>query len=113
MRPPPRRLSEERLQERIGARARRKSRARRRGDRSLWFGLGAFGVIGWSVALPTLLGLALGLWIDARWPGGVSWTLTLLFGGLIVGCASAWYWLSFERRLMEEQEDEEEAGDGA
>ena len=60
-----------------------------------------------------VLGLALGLWIDARWPGGISWTLTLLFGGLIVGCASAWYWLSFERRLIEEQEDEEEAGDGA
>jgi ATP synthase protein I len=66
------------------------------------------GVIGWSVAIPTLIGLALGIWIDTNWPGPFSWTLMLLLGGLALGCLSAWYWLSFERRMIEEEERDEE-----
>jgi ATP synthase protein I len=46
--------------------------------------------VGWSVTLPTLLGIALGVVIDRRWPGRFSWTLTLLFLGLVFGCANAW-----------------------
>jgi predicted F0F1-ATPase subunit len=34
----------------------------------VWFGLGMMGLIGWSVAVPTLLGAALGLWLDSRHP---------------------------------------------
>jgi ATP synthase protein I len=36
----------------------------------VWFGLGMMGLIGWSVAVPTLLGAALGIWLDNRYPGG-------------------------------------------
>jgi len=85
----------------IGRRERRKLRARaRRGD-DLWFGLGMFGLVGWSVALPMLVGLAAGIAIDANRPSGHSWTLMLLLIGVIIGCVNAWYWVSRQRRAIE------------
>ena len=93
----------------IGAKARRKLRARRRGDSSVWFGLGMVGLIGWSVVVPTLLGAALGIWLDAKHPGTRSWTLALLVGGLVLGCANAWHWVAKEDRAMKElMEDDHE-----
>lgn len=92
----------------IGEKEARKLRARRHKDRSFWFGMGTFGMIGWSVAIPTLLGVALGLWIDRNLPTRYSWTLMLLLGGLLVGCLNAWYWLNFESRLIQEEEIDEE-----
>ena len=73
----------------VGAKAARKLKARQSGQ-VVWFGLGMMGLIGWSVVLPTLLGAALGGWLDNRHPGGHSWTLMLLVGGLFVGCLNAW-----------------------
>lgn len=58
-----------------------------------WFGLGTFGLVGWSVVIPALLGVAVGLWIDRTWPSRFSWTLMLLIGGVMVGCINAWYWV--------------------
>lgn len=84
--------------EAIGRKAERKLEARRRGDRGVWFGLGMFGLIGWAVAVPTLAGIALGVWIDARAPGQISWTLTFLFIGAALGCLNAWYWVQRESR---------------
>jgi hypothetical protein len=43
------------------------------------------GLIGWSVAIPTLLGAALGVWLDKRHPGSHSWTLMLPVIGLAIG----------------------------
>lgn len=82
----------------------RRIRARREKQNTFWYGLGMFGTIGWSVAIPTLIGVALGLWIDGRWPGRVSWTLTLLFLGLVLGCVNAWYWVKREREAMEKKD---------
>ena len=87
---------EERFRQDVARKAARRQRARRAGDGSLWFSLGLFGLVGWSVTIPTLIGLALGIWMDARWPGRVSWTLTLLFVGITFGCANAWYWIKQE-----------------
>lgn len=86
------------LGEAIGRRAQRKLRARARHDRSAWFGLGMFGLIGWSVAVPTLLGIVIGTWLDRRWPGQVSWTLTFIIIGVALGCLNAWYWVRQESR---------------
>jgi ATP synthase protein I len=82
----------------VGSKERRKARARRRRDRTLLFGMGTFGLVGWSVALPTLGGLALGIWLDRRFPVPFSWTLTLLVLGVTAGCLNAWYWISREGR---------------
>lgn len=84
------------LASRIGRKAERRQKARARPDRGLWFGLGMFGLVGWSVAVPTLLGIAIGIWLDKRWPGPPSWTLTLLFLGVVLGCVNAWYWIERE-----------------
>jgi ATP synthase protein I len=80
----------------VEGRAARKRRARSR-DQSVWFGLGMFGVVGWSVALPTLVGVMVGLWLDDRLRGGgISWTLTFLGIGVGVGCLIAWQWIRRE-----------------
>lgn len=70
------------------------------------FWLGMFGLVGWSVAIPTVLGTLLGLWIDRSWPGPYSFTLMGLALGVIVGCATAWYWVrrESERELPEPPE---------
>ncbi|MFO7644303.1 MAG: AtpZ/AtpI family protein [Desulfosarcina sp.] len=96
------------LSEEIAAKAARKLRAQRHVTRTVWFGLGMMGLIGWSVAIPTLLGALLGVWLDQRYPGGRSWTLALLVAGLAIGCMNAWHWVTKEDRAMrEEQEDDD------
>jgi len=97
--PPPTRTSVEETQQEllatVGEKEQRKIQARQQ-QNGVWFGLGMFGMIGWSVAVPVLLGVALGLWLDRRWPGPQSWTLMLLFAGFALGCANAWYWVRRE-----------------
>lgn len=96
------------LSEEIAAKAARKIRAQRHVTRTVWFGLGMMGLIGWSVAIPTLLGALLGVWLDQRYPGGRSWTLALLVAGLAIGCMNAWHWVTKEDRAMQkEQEDDD------
>lgn len=86
------------MSEEIGRKAERKLRARREADKGVWFGLGMFGLVGWSIAVPTMLGVALGFWLDRRLDGHISWTLTMLFAGIAVGCVNAWYWVTRESR---------------
>jgi ATP synthase protein I len=107
------RQERETFSRRVARRETRKLRARRRRREGVWFGLGMFGLVGWSVAVPTLLGLALGLWIDATWPGRFSWTLMLLLAGVIIGCLNAWYWLDEESRAIEREERDNGYGDEA
>lgn len=87
----------------IGRKADRKLSARGAQERGVWFGLGMFGLVGWAVAVPTLLGVALGIWLDELFPGRVSWTLTLLFVGIVLGCVNAWYWITQESRRGRQQ----------
>jgi ATP synthase protein I len=81
----------------------RKLRIQREGSQGAWFGLGMSGLIGWSVAVPTLAGIMLGLWLDRRHPGTFSWTLALLFAGLFIGCANAWYWVDQQDKAMHDE----------
>jgi ATP synthase protein I len=92
----------------IGAKAARKLKARK-STQGVWLGLGMMGLIGWSVTVPTLLGAALGIWLDKHRPGNHSWTLALLVAGLIIGCVNAWNWVVKEDKAMrDEQEDNDE-----
>jgi ATP synthase protein I len=93
------------LSQEVGARAARKLKARRHPAAGVWFGLGMMGLIGWSVVVPTLLGAALGLWLDRRFPGGRSWTLALLVVGLALGCWNAWHWVAKEDKEMREAQE--------
>ncbi len=86
---------DDRFESVVGKKARRRIAARDEGDRA-WFWLGMLGLIGWSVTIPTLLGVALGLWLDTAVPTDFSWTLSMLFVGLVVGVANAWFWVQQE-----------------
>ena len=90
------------LGEQVGAKAERKLRARRDGAPGVWSGLGMMGLIGWSVVVPTLLGAALGLWLDSHHPGAHPWSLALLMAGLVLGCLNAWRWVAQQDRAMHE-----------
>ena len=93
----------------VGAKAARKLKARRNATPGVWFGLGMMGLVGWSVAVPTVLGAALGIWLDKQHSGQHSWTLALLVAGLAIGCFNAWIWIAKEDKAMrEEQEDNDD-----
>jgi ATP synthase protein I len=97
------------LSQKVGVKAVRKLKAQRRVTRTVWFGLGMMGLIGWSVAIPTLLGAMLGGWLDTRYPGKHSWTLMLLVIGLAIGCWNAWYWLAKEDQTMQDEQEDDDA----
>jgi ATP synthase protein I len=94
--------------EQVGAKAARKLKARRNSTPGVWFGLGMMGLIGWSVTVPTLLGAALGLWLDKRYAGRHSWTLALLVAGLAIGCFNAWHWVAKEDKAMREERESDD-----
>jgi len=97
------------LSQEVGAAAARKLKARRQGAQGVWFGLGMMGLIGWSVAVPTLLGAALGIWLDRHHPGKHAWSLALLAAGLAIGCLNAWHWVAKEdREIRDAQEPHDE-----
>jgi ATP synthase protein I len=84
---------QDRFASEVGKKETRKIKSEQEPDQTVWFGLGMFGIIGWSVAIPTLIGVALGIWIDHNWPSQYSWTLMFLVAGLSLGCLNAWYWV--------------------
>jgi ATP synthase protein I len=90
------------LAEQIGAKAARKLKARRH-PAQVWSGLGMMGLIGWSVVVPTLLGAALGAWLEQRQVGQHAWTLALMVAGLLLGCFNAWRWVAKEDRAIREE----------
>jgi ATP synthase protein I len=110
----PERHSREELRRLLAAKQARKLRAMGQRDRNAWFGLGMFGLVGWSVAIPAVALTALGVWIDARHAGPYSWTLMLLVIGVGLGCVNAWFWVSRERKDIEADRNrppEEDADD--
>ncbi len=90
----------------VGAQAARKLKAQRRAGKSIWFGLGMSGMIGWSVTVPIVIGAVIGMYVDKHYPSRFSWTLMLLLLGLILGCANAWHWVASEQKDMQEDRDE-------
>lgn len=86
----------DRFAEKIKIKSDRKIRARNERQKGLWYGLGMFGLVGWSVAIPTLLFLVAGIWIDTRYQSQYSWTLMMLVLGISLGCLNAWFWVKRE-----------------
>ena len=94
------------LREAVSTKARRKLKAKREAYRSVWSGLGMFGLIGWSIVTPTLVGAGLGIWLDRRYQQSFSWTLSFLIIGLLIGCVLAWQWVEKEHQDINQKEDE-------
>lgn len=83
-------------------------KAKRREDITIWAHLGTLGVIGWAISLPTLMGTALGWYMDKKFLSGHRWTLAFLVLGLLMGCWHASYWVSKQcNQIGGDKEDDE------
>jgi len=81
----------------IGQKEQRRLKAKKEEKRAnVWLGLSMFGLVGWSVTIPTLIGIAIGIWLDSKMNSGVTWTLAGLVVGVAVGSLAAWYWINQE-----------------
>jgi len=79
---------------RVQKKAELMEKSRRRGAYSPLQGFSAFGVIGWSIAVPTVLGAIAGKWLNSAAPQAFSWVLALMLGGLVIGIVVAWEWIA-------------------
>ncbi|MFP4528202.1 MAG: AtpZ/AtpI family protein [Candidatus Kapaibacterium sp.] len=87
---------EQRFGREIESKSRRIIKGRNKHRNEFLFGLGIFGLVGWSVALPTVVGAAIGVWLDLTYKSGYSWTLMLIVLGVALGSMNAWYWVKKE-----------------
>lgn len=92
---PGRSPSEERMLRQVASTERRIQHQRNRWS---WSSISVLGLIGWSVTVPTLIGAAVGIWVDRRWPSRFSWSLMLLLAGLFFGCVHAWRQVKGDQR---------------
>ena len=80
----------ERLGQAVRKRQERRDLWQREGERSLGQNLAMIGALGWTIVVPTLLGIFVGRWLDRTFHSGIFWTLALLVAGLAAGCTFAW-----------------------
>lgn len=92
--------------ERVEREEKRKLKSLHENKHSIWFGLGMFGMVGWSVAVPSMVGAFVGLWLDKVYRQSFSWSLSLLVVGLLTGCVIAWYWIAKENKEMHQTEND-------
>jgi len=92
----------------VGIQEKRKLKAIHNDRKSVWFGLGMMGMVGWSITVPTILGALLGMRLDKTNPESFSWTLTCLIIGLFCGCLIAWHWISKEHKEMNQKDEDDE-----
>ncbi len=64
-------------------------KGRREKDKFFWKYVGLIGTVGWSVVVPMLIGVLVGVWLDRKFDVSM-WTLGLLILGLAMGCWNAW-----------------------
>lgn len=91
----------------IGHKERRKIRSRKNPGNALT-GFRFFGVVGWTVAIMTLIGTGLGVWLDRNYPQSFSWTLSGLLSGLVIGSIVAWNFLDKENKDMNKKDTDHE-----
>jgi ATP synthase protein I len=91
----------------VAEKEKRKLKALHNYKKSVWFGLGMMGIVGWAIVVPTLIGTILGIWLDRKYPETFSWTLTGLIIGLVAGCFIAWRWINKEHKEINQNNDDE------
>ncbi len=73
---------------------RHRQREKNERDKSFWASVGTMGTVGWSVSLPTALGVLLGRWLDGRMDSGYVFMVFFMLVGLVTGCVIAWRTIS-------------------
>ena len=81
----------------VQRRRRRHEKYQREGDSSFWSSVGMMGTVGWSVALPTALGVLFGGWLDTRLDSGRVFMVFFMLVGLVLGCVVAWRLIAEKR----------------
>ncbi len=71
----------------------REARGRRDPEPSLARRLGQIGVLGWTIVAPTILGVALGSWLDRKLGSHITMTAALTFLGAGLGLWLALRWM--------------------
>lgn len=90
----------------VGDRAERLKRRREAEQRrSTWFGLAVFGTVGWYIAIPTVLGAFLGVYLDANYPSERNYTIMLVLTGLVLGGVMAGFWMERERTSINREHE--------
>jgi len=93
------------FQKKVDQKMKRKIKYLGRDKKSAWSGLGLFGIVGWSVMIPTIGGVIFGVWLDKRFPQSFSWTISFLMIGIVIGCIVAWKWVEKENKEMNENDE--------
>lgn len=96
-------LKDDRTADSIRRRAERMKAARSEPGESPLRGFGVFGIIGWSIAVPTVAGAFLGLWLNRVAPQAFSWPIALILGGIVIGGIIAWNWIVKESQDQQAQ----------
>ena len=78
--------------------AHREARGRAQPEPSLGSRLGQIGILGWTIVLPTLAGLAIGRGLDRLFRSGVFFSAPLLMIGAAAGLWFAWKWMHRQER---------------
>ena len=76
----------------------RDARAREEPEPSLGSRLGQIGILGWTIVLPTLAGLAVGRVLDRVFGTRVFFSAPLLMLGAAAGLWFAWKWMHRQQR---------------
>ena len=72
-------------------RQRRKRREKNQRDSTFWRSVGTMGTVGWSVSVPTVIGVLVGRWLDGRLEGSEHvFAVFFLLVGVIAGSVLAW-----------------------
>ncbi|MDR9402893.1 MAG: Na+-translocating F1F0-ATP synthase subunit AtpZ [Halothece sp. Uz-M2-17] len=94
---------QETIKHKLSERRRAREEEKREG---IWFGLAMMGIVGWSVAIPTLIGVAIGIGLDAAFPQlSPGILIASILVGLACGCWIAWFWIQQESTTEEESEE--------
>lgn len=84
-------------EDRLAEAARRAAERRRAGleipEPSLGVRLGQIGILGWTIVVPTLIGVLLGHWLDRHFGTKVFFSAPLIMLGAAFGMWSAWKWM--------------------
>ncbi|MGN0929246.1 MAG: AtpZ/AtpI family protein [Alphaproteobacteria bacterium] len=65
-----------------------------------------FGLVGWSVGVPTVICAYIGMYIDNHYPSKyISYTLYFILFGLVAGCYNAFRWVKREKDKLDKEYD--------
>lgn len=88
---------EDEFEVRVGRQRALMEKGKQERGESFWRYVGLIGTVGWSVVVPMVLCVFLGLWLDRKFGSGSKCTLALLLSGLAMGCLSAWRTITKEQ----------------